>query len=371
MRVGVVKEVKKYENRSALVPAGCEQLVRKGHEVLVERGAGAASGFPDEEYAAVGARVTEEAGEVWEKSDLILKVKEPMPSEYTSMREGQMVFTYFHFAASESLTQAFLRSGAVALAYETLETPSGNLPLLTPMSEVAGRMAVMQGAKYLEREHGGRGVLLGGVPGVQPATVVILGAGVVGANAARTAAGLGAMVCVLDVNLERLRYLADVMPPNVITMMSNPVNLRNALRDADVVISSVLVRGGKAPRLITRQMLSLMKRGSVMVDVAIDQGGSTETSRPTTHEAPIYEVDGVIHYCVTNMPGAMPLTATLALTNATLPYVLELADKGWKRAARENGSIARSLNIVQGRVTYANVAEAFGLEWTPVDTLLT
>lgn len=301
---------------------------------------------------------------------MILKVKEPLPVEYSFLGKGLIVFTYFHFAASEGLTCATIQSKCVAIAYETIETEDGHLPLLTPMSEVAGRMAVQQGAKYLESEHGGRGVLLGGVPGVEPATVVILGGGVVGANAAKMAAGLGARVYILDTNLERLRYLSDVMPLNVVTMMSNSYNIRELLKIADVVISAVLIPGGKTPKLITRSMLALMKKGSVIVDVAIDQGGSLETSRPTTHEDPIYEVDGVIHYCVTNMPGAMPMTSTIALTNATLPYVIEIADKGYKRAILDNPAIQKGANIVLGKVTYENVANAFDMAYTPVKEAL-
>ncbi len=369
MIVGLLKEIKPDENRVALVPGGCEMLVQRGHQVLVESNAGLGSGFSDEDYRRAGATIAS-AAEIWARAELVLKVKEPVASEYPFLRHGQTVFTYFHFAADEKLTQAVISSGCIAIAYETLETDNGQLPLLTPMSEVAGRMAVMQGAKYLEREHGGRGVLLGGVPGVPPATVVVLGAGVVGLNAAKMACGLGARVYILDTNLERLRYLNDVLPPNAFTMMSNPPNLREALAAADVVISSVLIKGGKAPKLITRETLKIMKKGAVIVDVAIDQGGSTETSRPSSHREPIYEVDGIIHYCVTNMPGAMPLTSTLALTNATLPYVLDLASKGWQRAARENRAVARGINIALGKVTYKAVADTFTLEYTPVDSLL-
>ncbi|MDX2112073.1 MAG: alanine dehydrogenase [Verrucomicrobiota bacterium] len=369
MIVGLLKEIKPDENRVALVPGGCESLCQRGHSVLVETDAGIGSGFSNEDYLAAGAKVVS-ADEVWAGAELVLKVKEPQAVEYPKMRRGQTVFTYFHFAADEALTQAVIKSGIIAIAYETLETENGQLPLLTPMSEVAGRMAVQQGAKYLEREHGGRGVLLGGVPGVPPATVVVLGAGIVGFNAAKMAAGLGARVYVLDVNLDRLRYLSDVLPPNVFTMMSNPPNLREALSAADVVISSVLIKGGKAPKLVTRATLKLMKKGAVIVDVAIDQGGSTETSRPTSHREPIYEVDGIIHYCVTNMPGAMPMTSTLALTNATLPYALEIAGKGWQRAVRENRAISRGTNILLGQVTYRAVADSFGLEYVSVDKIL-
>ena len=370
MKVGVVKEIKADENRVALLPVGVELLREHGHGVLVETEAGTASGFGDPEYIEAGAEIFSSPQDIFRQADMVLKVKEPQPSEYSFLREGQIVFTYFHFAASEELTRAVMKSKCVAIAYETIETPDGRLPLLTPMSEVAGRMAVQQGAKYLEREHGGRGVLLGSVPGVPPATVVVLGAGVVGTQAAKMAAGLGAQVYILDVNLERLRYLSDVMPPNVFTQMSNAYNIRKTLQEADVVISSVLIPGGKAPKMITRDMLKIMKKGAVIVDVAIDQGGSTETSRPTTHENPIYEVDGIIHYCVTNMPGAMPMTSTLALTNSTLPYVVEIADKGARDAILSNPSIRKGANIIYGHITCENVAAAFEMPITPVEEVL-
>ena len=370
MKVGVVKERKSEENRVALTPSGVEALVAANHEVFVESSAGAASGFDDQDYLAAGGTVIETAEAVWERSDLIVKVKEPMPEEYPLMRSGQIVFTYFHFAASRELTEAVVRSGCVAIAYETIQEGDGALPLLTPMSEVAGRMAIQQAAKYLEREHGGRGVLLGGVPGVPPAIVVVVGAGVVGTNAAKMAAGLGARVFILDVDLPKLRYLSDVLPPNVVTLMSNPVNLRAALKEADVVVSSVLIPGAKSPKLVKRSHLGLMKMGAVIVDVAIDQGGSTESSRPTSHDDPIYEVDGIIHYCVTNMPGAMPMTSTLALTNATLPYLLEIASKGWRTACRDRLSIAKGANIVEGKVVYKPVAEAFDMPYQDLDTVL-
>lgn len=366
MQVGVVKEIKSDENRVALTPAGVEAFCDRGHTVLVESGAGKGSGFSDEEYVEVGGRILATAAEVWSISDMIMKVKEPQAEEFPMIREGQIVFTYFHFAASEELTTAIMDSKCVAIAYETITDNKGTLPLLTPMSEVAGRMAVQEGAKYLERAHGGRGILLGGVPGVPPATVVVLGAGVVGKNATITAAGLGSLVYVLDINLERLRYFSDVMPKNVITMMSNKANLRRALTDADLVVSSVLIPGKKAPKLITRETLKIMKPGAVIVDVAIDQGGSTETSRATTHRDPIYEVDGIVHYCVANMPGAMPMTSTLALTNATIRYALELANLGFAEAIRRHKSIANGANIVGGHITHKGVAEAFGLPWKSV-----
>ena len=370
MIVGVVKEIKENESRVALLPVGVEALRERGHHVLIEKDAGRASGFLDWHYQAAGAEIVAAADGVYGRADMIVKVKEPLVQEYPMLRREQILFAFFHFAASEELTRAVIASNCIAIAYETIETDDGLLPLLSPMSEVAGRMAVQQAAKYLEREHGGRGVLLGGVPGVEPATVVIIGGGVVGANAAKMAAGLGARVYILDINLERLRYLSDVMPPNVVTMMSNAHNIRHLVTVADVLISSVLVHGGKAPRLLTKAMLKTMKEGSVIVDVAVDQGGSLETSRPTRHEDPIYEVDGIIHYCVANMPGAMPMTSTVALTNATLPYVVEIADKGFERALLENREIGKGANIVRGKVTYRNVADAFGMAWTTVDEAL-
>lgn len=370
MQVGVVKEIKADESRVALTPAGVESFCDQGHQVLVESGAGTGSGFSDEEYTAVGGRIVATAAEVWAEAEMVMKVKEPQPSEIPHIRREQIVFTYFHFAASEELTRGIMDSGCVAIAYETITDKNGHLPLLTPMSEVAGRMAIQQGAKYLEKAHGGRGILLGGVPGVPPATVVILGAGVVGMNATKMAAGLGSLVYVLDINLERLRYYSDVMPSNVITMMSNKANLRQALTNADLVVSSVLIPGRKAPKLITRETLKIMKPGSVIVDVAIDQGGSTETSHATTHRDPIYEVDGIVHYCVANMPGAMPMTSTLALTNATIPYALKLANKGYCTAIQQFESIAAGANIVLGTITYKGVADAFGLPFEPVYEVL-
>ena len=370
MIVATVKEVKPDENRVALIPAGVDAFVGNGHTVLVETGAGAGSGFSDEAYADAGAEIVATAEEVWQRAEMVMKVKEPQPAEWPHIREGQVLFTYFHFAADEVLTQAMIDRGCIAIAYETITDSKGALPLLTPMSEVAGRMAVQQGAKYLEKAHGGRGILLGGVPGVAPATVVVLGAGTVGLNATKMAAGLGCLTYVLDVNLERLRHFSDIMPNNVITMMSNRVNLSKAIADADLVVSSVLIPGAKAPKLIARETLKQMKEGSVIVDVAIDQGGSTETSRPTTHRDPIYEVDGIVHYCVTNMPGAMPLTSTQALTNATMKYAEAIANMGYKAAMREYDSIASGANVVMGKVTNEAVAEAFGLSWEPVKAVL-
>jgi alanine dehydrogenase len=360
--VGVPREIKIDENRVALVPAGAEVMVDHGHRVLLENNAGSGSGFADRDYTSVGAEVVSGPADVFAQADLILKVKEPLPEEYPLIRQGQIIFTYLHLASSRDLTEALMASGCIAIGYETIETDDGELPLLTPMSEVAGRMAVQQGAKYLEREHGGRGVLLGGVPGVEPATVLILGGGTAGSNAARVAAGVGAKVYVLDVNLGRLRHLSEVMPPNVITLMSNSQNIRKLLREADVVISTVLIHGAKAPKLITRKMLGLMKPGAVVVDVAIDQGGSLMTSHATTHADPIFEVDGILHYCVANMPGAMPMTSTIALTNATFPYALEIVDLGFARAVETNPTIARGVNVQEGKIVYPGVADAFARE---------
>jgi alanine dehydrogenase len=361
MKIGVPKEIKTNENRVALVPAGAESLVAAGHTVVVERSAGEGSGFADELYTKVGAKIAPDADSVWRDAEMILKVKEPIEPEWPRMRRGQVLFTYFHFAANEPLTRAHLKSGAVCIAYETVELPSRELPLLTPMSEVAGRMAVQEGAKYLEKLYGGRGVLLGGVPGVAPAKVVVLGGGIVGINAAKMAAGLGASVVVLDLSLERLRYLSDVMPPNVMLIHSNRHNILEQLPTADLLVGAVLVVGAKAPRLVRREDLKLMRPGSVIVDVAIDQGGCVETIHATTHENPTYVVDGVIHYGVANMPGGVPRTSTLALTNATFPYALQLANKGWKRALAEQPALLLGLNIVEGHVTYPGVAEAFGM----------
>jgi alanine dehydrogenase len=361
MLIGVPKEIKTNENRVALVPAGAEALVAAGHDVLVETTAGEGSGFSDAQYTAVGAKIAPDAAAVWKSADMIMKVKEPIEKEWPHMRRGQVLFTYFHFAADEKLTRAHIESGATCIAYETVELPSRELPLLTPMSEVAGRMAVQEGAKYLEKLFGGRGVLLGGVPGVAPAKVVILGGGIVGINAAKMAAGLGAKVTVLDTNLERLRYLSDVMPANVTLIYSNHQNILEQISTADLVVGGVLIPGAKAPKLIKREDLKVMRPGSVIVDVAVDQGGCVETIKPTTHENPTYVVDGVIHYGVANMPGGVPRTSTLALTNATLRYALELANKGWKKALTENAALKKGLNMTDGHVTYPAVAESFGL----------
>jgi alanine dehydrogenase len=371
MIIGTPKEIKTNENRVALIPAGAESLVASGHEVIIETGAGQGSGFEDSEYSAAGARIVPDAESVWRAAEMILKVKEPIETEWERLRRGQVIFTYFHFAADERLTRAHLQSGAICIAYETVELPSRELPLLTPMSEVAGRMAVQEGAKYLEKLYGGRGVLLGGVPGVPPAKVVILGGGVVGTNAAKIAAGMGARVVILDISLERLRYLADVMPANVQLIHSNRHTILDDISTADLVIGGVLIPGAKAPKLVRREDLKRMKTGSVIVDVAIDQGGCVETIKATTHENPTYVVDGVIHYGVANMPGGVPRTSTLALTNATFPYAQQLASKGWKKALRENPALLKGLNIADGRVTYPGVAEAFGMEYFDPSAFLT
>jgi len=370
MIVGVPKEIKTAENRVALVPAGAESLVGDGHTVLVEQGAGLGSGFPDEAYRAVGASVAGSADDVWAKSEMIMKVKEPIEPEWKRIRPSQLVFTYFHFAASEPLTKAIIGTGCVAIAYETVQLSTGELPLLTPMSEVAGRMAVQEGAKYLEKVFGGSGILLGGVPGVLPGEVLVIGGGVVGTNAAKMAAGLGAHVTLLDVSLDRLRYLADVLPPNVDLLYSNHQNIIEQLRKADLVIGAVLLPGAKAPHLVKRADLKLMKPGSVVVDVAVDQGGCIETIKPTTHEQPTYVVDGIIHYAVANMPGGVPRTSTLALTNATFPYAKRLARRGWKQACRDDRALFLGLNVIEGKVVYPGVAEAFGLPVADPQTLV-
>jgi alanine dehydrogenase len=370
MKIGVPKEIKTNENRVALVPAGAETLVTAGHTVVIEKGAGEGSGFADSAYTAVGAKVGADADTVWREAEMIMKVKEPIKPEWSRLKKGQVVFTYFHFAADKELTQAHIKSGAICIAYETVELPNRELPLLTPMSEVAGRMAVQEGAKYLEKLYGGRGVLLGGVPGVAPAKVVILGGGIVGINAAKMAAGLGAKVTVLDLDLERLRYLSDVMPANVTLIYSNRHNILEQISTADLVVGAVLIPGAVAPRLIRREDLKTMQPGAVIVDVAIDQGGCVETIKATTHENPTYVVDGIIHYGVANMPGGVPRTSTLALTNATLPYAKQIANKGWKQALKDNPALQKGLNIVDGKVTYPAVAEAFGLPFTPLDSYL-
>lgn len=367
MIIGIPKEIKNNENRVGLTPAGAQEFVKHGHTVYVQATAGVNSGFPDSEYENVGAKILPTIEEVYAIAEMIIKVKEPIAPEYSLIKKDQVVFTYFHFASSEPLTKAMIESGAICIAYETVERDDRSLPLLIPMSEVAGRMSTQEGRYFLEKPRGGKGILLGGVPGVKPARVFVIGAGVVGTAAARTAAGTGADVTICDVSLRRLTYLADVMPKNVKTLMSSEYNIRQELKRADLVIGSVLIPGAKAPKLVTRDMLKDMEPGTVMVDVAIDQGGCFETSHPTTHEDPVYYVDGILHYCVANIPGAVPYTSTLALTNATLPYALQLADKGWEKACRDNKELKKGLNIIGGKVVYKSVAEAWGLEYTPLE----
>ena len=370
MIIGVLKEIKADENRVALSPGGVEFMRHNGHSILVEKDAGKPSGFDNRLYRNAGAEIVDQSGVIFERAEMILRVKEPQPSEYPFLKKGQIYFAYLHLAASEEVTRTLLDSGMVGIAYETIQKDNGSLPLLKPMSEVAGDMAIQQGAKYLEMAQGGHGVLLGGVPGVDPATVVILGGGVVGINAAKLASGLGAKVYILDIDLNRLRYLSDVMPGYCVTLMSSPAAIREVLPKADVVVGAVLVPGSKTPALVSREMLKSMKKGSVLVDVSIDQGGCFETSKETTHADPTYTVDGIVHYAVSNMPGALPRTSTLALNNATLPYAIEIANKGWKKAMQENPEIKRGANVVEGKVTYKGVADAFGLKYTPIDKLL-
>ena len=370
MIVGILKEIKVEENRVSMTPAGVEVMKGQGHAVLVEKNAGAGSGFEDKAYAAAGAEIVKTAKEIYERADMVMHVKEPMPPEYKLIRKDQIVFTYLHLAANETLTRAMVKSKSIDIAYETIQKADGSLPLLIPMSEVAGRMSIQEGAKYLEMEYGGAGLLLGGVPGVDPATVLVIGAGTVGTQAARMACGLGAKVYVVDSWLPRLRYLSDVMPANCFTQMSTPATIRKLIAEADLVIGSVLIPGAKAPKLVTRDMLKIMKKGSVMVDVAIDQGGCFETSKATTHKDPVFAIDGIIHYCVGNMPGAVAKTSTLALTNATLPYAVEIANKGWQKAMQENPEIRKGANAVRGQITFKGVADAFNMKLTPIDSLL-
>lgn len=367
MKVGVPREIKNHEYRVGMVPAGVHALTQAGHQVYVEVGAGLGSGILDEDFEQAGARLLASAKEVFDTADMIVKVKEPQPAEFGLIKKDQIVYTYFHFAASRELTEGMLKTGAVCIAYETMEDKRGTLPLLTPMSEVAGRMSVQEGAKYLERPTEGRGILLGGVPGVEPGKVVIIGGGVVGTNAAKMAAGIGARVTILDVSLDRLRYLDDVLPANVVEMYSNAYNIREEIRTADLVIGAVLIPGAKAPSLIRREDLATMKQGAVIVDVAVDQGGCVETTKATTHSNPTFIVDGVVHYCVANMPGAVGRTSTFALTNATSRFALEIAKHGWKDAAKKWGEIRTGLNVVGGKVTYSAVAEAFGMEYAPLE----
>lgn len=362
MIIGVPKEIKKNESRVGMTPAGVFELVKNNHQVYVQSTAGEGSGFFDDDYRRAGASILDGIEDVYAASDMIVKVKEPIGREYGLVKKGQVVFTYFHFASSEALTKAMLSSGAICIAYETVEDQDGSLPLLTPMSEVAGRMAIQQGAKYLEKPKKGRGVLLGGVPGVPPGKVLVLGAGVVGTQAAKMAAGLGAHVTIMDINMKKLRYINDVMPSHVVTEYSNEFNIRKHIATHDLIIGGVLLKGAKAPNLITRDMLGKMRPGTVIVDVAVDQGGCVETTRPTTHEDPVYIIDDVVHYSVANMPGAVPYTSTVALTNVTLPYVLALANKGWFKACEEDPALHRGLNIIEGEIAYKEIAETFGWE---------
>ena len=366
MKIGIPKEIKNNENRVGATPAGVKELVTHGHELYVQHTAGEGSGFSDDEYIAAGAKILPGIEDVYAVADMIVKVKEPIRPEYSLVKKGQVIFTYFHFASDRELLDAMLTSGSICIAYETVTDRDHRLPLLIPMSEVAGRMSIQEGARFLEKPQGGRGLLLGGVPGVKPAKVLVLGAGVVGRNAALMAAGLGADVTLTDISLPTLRHCAEVMPRNVKTLYSSRHNIESELPDTDLVIGSVLVPGAKAPHLITRDMISLMRPGSVMVDVAIDQGGCFETSHPTTHSEPVYEIDGVLQYAVANIPGAVPYTSTLALTNATMPYALRLADMGWKSACKHDPGLADGVNVVEGKITYKAVAEAFGLDYTPL-----
>ena len=364
MIIGVPREIKPNENRVALTPGGAELLIANKHTVIIEKDAGVGSGFSDEMYIRTGAKIIPTAAEVYGQADMIMKVKEPIAPEYGLIKENQVLFTYFHFAASRELTDAMIKAKAICIAYETVMKPDNSLPLLIPMSEVAGRMAPQEGAKYLERTMGGRGVLLGGVPGTEPANVLVLGGGIVGTNAAKIAAGFGAKVTIMDNNLYRLRYLDDVMAKNVNTVMSTPDNIRRHAQQADLVIGAVLIAGAKAPHLITKDMLSTMKHGAVVVDVSVDQGGCIETCKPTTHENPTYVVDGILHYCVANMPGAVPYTSTVALTNATLPYAIQLANKGWEKACLDNLELYYGVNTVSGTIVYQEVAEAFDMPYS-------
>lgn len=370
MIIGVPKEIKNNENRVGLTPAGVSAFVKAGHPVFVQATAGNGSGFSDADYATAGATVLPTIADVYAKAEMIVKVKEPIEQEYSLIKEGQLLFTYFHFASYEPLTHAMIERKATCLAYETVEKKDRSLPLLVPMSEVAGRMSIQEGAKYLEKPMGGRGILLGGVPGVKPAQVLVLGGGIVGTQAAKMAAGMSADVTIMDISIPRLRELDDILPANVKTVFSNEYNIREAIKTADLIVGAVLIPGAKAPHLITRDMLKDMRPGTVLVDVAVDQGGCIETCKPTTHENPTYEIDGIIHYCVANMPGAVPYTSTLALTNATLPYALQLANKGWKKACADNEELRLGLNVVDGKVVYKGVSDAFGLPYHEVSSVL-
>lgn len=370
MKIGVPKEIKKNENRVGLTPSSVKEFVGRGHEVFIHDSAGEGSFFENEEFEEAGARLLPDIESVYNNAEMIIKVKEPIEKEYDLIKKDQLIFTYFHFASSKKLTEAMIKTGSVCLAYETVEDTGHSLPLLIPMSEVAGRMAVQEGAKYLEKPMGGRGILLGGVPGVKPAKVVILGGGVVGTQAAKMASGMGAETVILDIDLQRLRYLEDVMADNVTTMMSNRYNIEKEVKEADLIVGAVLIHGSKAPKLVTRDMLKIMQKGTVMVDVAVDQGGCIETCKPTTHENPVYEIDGVVHYCVANMPGAVPCTSTIALNNATLPYGLELADKSWRQACRDNPELKKGLNVIHGKICYKGVSEAFNKDFAEVNEIL-
>lgn len=370
MTIGIPKEIKQSEYRVSMTPVGVELLTKDGHTVLVQKDAGKGSGIYDKQYVGAGAKIVEEARDVFEDADLIVKVKEPLPDEFPMLQEGQVIFTYFHFAANLELTREMMKRELICIAYETIQTDDDELPLLTPMSEIAGKMAVQEGAKYLEKPMMGRGILLGGVPGVTPAEVVILGGGTVGTNSAKVASGLGANVTILDIDLKRLRYLDDIMPPNVITLMSHLHNIRDKVQDADILIGAVLIPGGRTPHLVTEEMVKTMKEGAVIVDVAIDQGGCIETSKPTTHQNPTFTKHDVVHYCVANMPGAVGRTSTYALTNATLPYVLKIANKGWRHAAKEDSTLAKGLNIVNGNVCFEAIADAFDFDYVPPKELL-
>lgn len=367
MIIGIPKEIKNNENRVSLTPGGAKELIKAGHTIFVQHTAGENSGFTDEEYVEAGANILSQIEDVYAIAEMIVKVKEPIELEYRLIKPDQIVFTYFHFASEKELTFAMIKSGAICIAYETVENKDRSLPLLIPMSEIAGRMSIQEGSRFLEKPQGGRGLLMSGVPGVKPAKVLIIGGGVVGYNAAMMAGGMGADVIITDISLPRLRYLSEILPMNVKTLYSSTHNIENELPTTDLVIGSILIPGAKAPHIITREMLQLLKKGSLMVDVAIDQGGCFETSRPTTHNEPVYSVDGIMHYCVANIPGAVPYSSTLALTNSTFPYVLMLANKGWEKACKENESLGKGLNIVKGRVSYKAVADTFGLEYSPVD----
>lgn len=363
MKIGIPKEVKAYENRVAVTPGGVHELVSNGHDVYVQTSAGVGSGFTDTDYTKAGAKILPTIEDIYAIADMIVKVKEPIQQEYDLVRENQIVFTYFHFASSLELTEAMIKSKGICIAYETVEFPDRSLPLLVPMSEVAGRMAIQEGARFLEKPHLGKGVLLGGVPGVKPAHVIVIGGGIVGAQSARIAAGMGARVTILDKSLPRLRYLSDVMPANVTTRYSDTHTIKELIKDADLIVGAVLIAGDKAPQVISRDMLKDMQAGTVLVDVAIDQGGCFETARPTTHLDPVYVIDEVVHYCVANIPGAVPMTSTLALTNATLPYALAIANKGWENACKEDNNLSKGLNVVKGDVVYKAVAHTFSLEY--------